>query len=155
MLILHLSMKTCNTMKKLFSILAIGLAACAAFTSCNKDDSDEITNTLTYKGTVYNIDLAGYVSEEGTFDCDIHFLEDTELSQAWAMMWAVGKIGTYQLPAAEEDFMMTKNVYLDYDISFKSGTAKAWLDGENLCLVVDGVLVDGATFKLSARSSNY
>lgn len=138
-------------MKKLFGILVIAIAVVAAFSACNKDkEGDEITNTLTLNGKSYKIDLSAAVNDN-TFDCDIHFVEDSDLANNWGMMWVTGKLGTHQLPAAEEDFMLTKNTFPNYDVAFKSGTAKAWVDG-TLCIVVDGVMEDGTKLKISVKS---
>ena len=140
-------------MKKIL-LLAIAVVAALSISSCTKDDA-HITNNLVYAGKTYKVDFQAYVNPDNTFDSDIHFLEDSDLEQAWAMMWAVGKIGTFTLPAAESDFILTKNTYPDYTIDFESGTAKSWVDNNNhVCLVVDGVLTDGKKFKLSVRSTN-
>ena len=139
-------------MKKIF-YLAIALVAALCISSCNKDETN-ITNTLTYDGKVYKVDFQAHVVD-GEFDSDIHFLEESALEEAWSMMWAMGKIGTFTLPAKEEDFILTKNTYPNYAIDFKSGTAKSWEDETNhVCLVVDGVTTDGKKLKLSVRSAN-
>ncbi len=137
---------------KRFILIATALFAVFALSSCNKDDMD-ITNTLTLGKTVYKVDFGAYVSD-GLFDSDIHFLEDSDLEEAWGMMWAVGKVGTFDLPADETDFLLTKNTYPNYGVDFKSGTAKSWIADKHLCLVVNGVLTDGKKFKLSVRSEN-
>ncbi|MCR5017289.1 MAG: hypothetical protein K6A64_00645 [Bacteroidales bacterium] len=140
-------------MKKLL-ILAIALVAALSISSCSKDNP-KITNTLTYDGKSYKVDFMAIVNPDNTFDSDIHFLEESSLEEAWSMMWAVGKLGSYTLPAQEADFMLTKNTYPDYSIDFKSGKADIWLDeGNHVCLVADGVLTDGKKFKLSVRSTN-
>ena len=139
-------------MKKYF-VLAV--TALMAFIACSKNNSD-ITNTLIYDGQTYRVDFQGVADNEGFYDSDIHFLDDSALEQAWGMMWARGKIGTYSLPVENpNDFSLTKNTYPDYDIEFKSGTAKSWLEGELVCLVVDGVLTDGKSFKLSVKTQIY
>jgi len=140
-------------MKKLL-LLAIALVAALSISSCTKDNP-KITNTLTYDGKSYKVDFMAIVNPDNTFDSDIHFLEESSLEEAWSMMWAVGKLGSYTLPAKEEDFMLTKNTFPDYSIDFKSGKADIWLDeGNHVCLVADGVLTDGKKFKLSVRSTN-
>lgn len=140
-------------MKKLLFV-ALALVAAFAICSCSKEEAD-ITNTLKYDGKTYKVDFQGYVSQDNTFDSDIHFLEESDLEQAWSMMWATGKVGSFSLPAKEEDFMLTKNTYPDYTIDFKSGTAKSWIDDDNhLCLVVDGVTTDNKKLKLSVRNMN-
>lgn len=140
-------------MKKIL-LLAIALVAALSISSCTKDDTN-ITNTLVYNGKTYKVDFQSYVGQDNSFDSDIHFLEDSDLEAAWGMMWAVGKLGSYTLPANESDFYLTKNTYPDYSIDFKSGTAKVWVDDNNhVCLVADGVLTDGKKFKLSVRSTN-
>jgi hypothetical protein len=141
-------------MRKVFGILVIAIAVVAAFSACNKDkDGDEITNTLTLNGKIHKIHLSPGLNDN-EFNCDIHFVDnESDLANSWGMMWVSGKIGTHQLPAAEEDFMLTKNTYPDYSIDFKSGTAKAWIDG-GLCIVVDGVLKDGTKLKLSVKGEN-
>ena len=139
-------------MKKIL-LLAIALVAALSISSCTKDDT-HITNTLNYDGKTYKVDFQAYVNPDNTFDSDIHFLEDSALEEAWSMMWAVGKIGTFTLPAAEADFILTKNTFPDYAIDFKSGTAKSWVDDNNkVCLVVDGVTTDNKKLKLSVRSA--
>ena len=138
-------------MKKIL-LLAFAFVAALAVFSCTKEDAD-ITNTLKYDGKTYKVDFQGYVNPDNTFDSDIHFLEDSDLEQAWSMMWAVGKVGSFTLPAKEEDFLLTKNTYPNYEIEFKSGTAKSWVDADNrLCLIVDGVTKEGKKLKLSVRS---
>ena len=135
-------------------ILILAVSALMALVACNKDEAN-ITNTLKYDGKSYKVDFQAIVNPDNTFDSDIHFLEESDLEQAWAMMWAVGKLGSYSLPAKEEDFMLTKNTFPDYSIDFKSGKADIWLDeGNHVCLVADGVLTDGKKFKLSVRSTN-
>jgi len=144
-------MKQLQIMKK---ILILAAAALMAFVACNKSEAN-ITNTLKYDGKSYKVDFQAIVNPDNTFDSDIHFLEESDLEQAWAMMWAVGKLGSYSLPAKEEDFMLTKNTFPDYSIDFKSGKADIWLDDNNyVCLVADGVLTNGKKFKLSVRSTN-
>ena len=139
-------------MKKIL-LLAIAFVAALSISSCTKDDT-HITNTLNYDGKTYKVDFQAYVNPDNTFDSDIHFLEDSALEEAWGMMWAVGKIGTFTLPAAESDFILTKNTYPDYSVDFKSGTAKSWVDDNNkVCLVVDGVTTDNKKLKLSVRSA--
>lgn len=139
-------------MKKIL-LLAIALVAALSISSCTKDDTN-ITNTLTYAGKTYKVDFQAVVMD-GALDSDIHFLEESDLEQAWSMMWATGKLGTFTLPAAESDFLLTKNTYPDYAIEFKSGTAKSWEDdAKHICLVVDGVTKDGKKLKLSVRSTN-
>lgn len=140
-------------MKK-FLLLAIACVAALSISSCTKDNP-KITNTLTYDGKTYKVDFQAFVGQDNIIDSDIHFLEDSPLEEAWGMMWVVGKIGSYTLPANEADFILTKNTYPDYAIDFKSGKADIWLDDSNhVCLVVDGVLTDGKKFKLSVRSTN-
>lgn len=135
-------------------ILLVVFAAALAICSCTKEDAT-ITNTLTYDGKTYEVDFQAVLSSEfdNGFDSDIHFLEDSDLYNAWGMMWATGKLGTFSLPANEEDFKLMKNTYPDYIIDFKSGTAKSWIDDNNhVCLVVDGVTTDNKKLKLSVRS---
>ena len=140
-------------MKKILLVAFAFVAALAIF-SCNKEDAD-ITNTLKYDGKTYKVDFEGYVNPDNSFDSDIHFLEESALEQAWSMMWATGKVGSFSLPAKEEDFLLTKNTYPNYNIDFKSGTAKSWVDDDKrLCLVVDGVTKEGKKLKLSVRCSN-
>lgn len=141
-------------MKKLLFV-ALALVAAFATCSCSKEDDTSITNTLKYDGKTYKVDFQGYVSQDNTFDSDIHFLEESDLEQAWSMMWARGKVGSFSLPAKEEDFQLTKNTYPNYNIDFKSGTAKSWVDDDKrLCLIVDGVTTDGKKLKLSVRNMN-
>ena len=139
-------------MKKLLIIVTAFFAA-LAISSCDKNNLD-ITNTLTLGKKVYKVDFGAYVDKDGRYDSDIHFLEESELEQAWGMMWAVGKVGTYSLPANEEDFILTKNTYPNYNIEFKSGTSTSWIEDKRVCLVVDGVLTDGTKFRLSVKSEN-
>ncbi|MBR5924954.1 MAG: hypothetical protein IKZ60_05770 [Bacteroidales bacterium] len=140
-------------MKKILFV-AFAFVAALAFFSCTKEDAS-ITNTLKYDGKTYKVDFMSYVNPDNTFDSDIHFLEESDLEQAWSMMWAVGKVGSFTLPAKEEDFLLTKNTYPNYEIEFKSGTAKSWVDDNNhLCLVVDGVTTDNKKLKLSVKSTN-
>ena len=138
-------------MKKIL-LIALAFVAALVIGSCTKEDAS-ITNTLKYDGKTYKVDFQGYVNQDNTYDSDIHFLEESDLEQAWSMMWAVGKVGSFSLPAKEEDFLLTKNTYPNYTIEFKSGTAKSWVDDNgHLCLVVDGVTNDGKKLKLSVRS---
>jgi hypothetical protein len=140
-------------MKK-FILVAFALVAAFVMGSCSKEETD-ITNTLKYDGKTYKVDFEGYVGQDNFFDSDIHFLEESDLEQAWSMMWARGKVGSFSLPAKEEDFQLTKNTYPNYNIDFKSGTAKSWVDDDkHLCLVVDGVTTDGKKLKLSVKSMN-
>ena len=135
--------------------LVLAVFALIAFMACSKDNKDgDITNTLVYDGQTYKVDFEGGFDENGMYNCDIHFVGESSLAQAWGMMWAVGKVGTFTLPAKEEDFQLTKNTYPDYDIKFKSGTAKSWVDDKYLCLVVDGKTEDGKSLKLSVKSQN-
>ena len=139
-------------MKKIL-LLAFAFVAALAISSCTKEDATKITNTLKYDGKTYKVDFQAHVDPSNFFDSDIHFLEESDLEQAWSMMWATGVVGSYTLPAKEEDFLLTKNTVPDYEIEFKSGTAKSWVDYENhLCLVVDGVTTNGKKLTLSVRS---
>lgn len=138
-------------MKKIL-LIALAFVAALVIGSCTKEDAS-ITNTLKYDGKTYKVDFQGYVNQDNTYDSDIHFLEESDLEQAWSMMWAVGKVGSFSLPAKEEDFLLTKNTYPNYTIEFKSGTTKSWVDDNgHLCLIVDGVTKDGKKLKLSVRS---
>lgn len=134
-------------------VLLFALAAVLAFVACSKDEP-KLDNTLFYDGKTYKVDFQAYANE-GRYDSDIHFMEESPLEQAWSMMWAVGKLGSFTLPAAEEDFLLTKNTYPNYTIEFKSGTSKAWVDEEgHVCLTVDGVTTDGKKLKLGVKSTN-
>lgn len=140
-------------MKKIL-LVAFALVTALAISSCNKEEAD-ITNTLKYDGKTYKVDFEAHVDPNNFFDSDIHFLEESDLEQAWSMMWAAGKVGSFTLPAKEEDFLLTKNTYPNYEIVFKSGTAKSWVDDNNhLCLVVDGVTTDNKKLKLNVKSTN-
>ena len=140
-------------MKKIL-LIALAFVAALVIGSCTKEDAS-ITNTLKYDGKTYKVDFQGYVNQDNTYDSDIHFLEESDLEQAWSMMWARGKVGSFSLPAKEEDFQLTKNTYPNYSIDFKSGTAKSWVDDDKrLCLIVDGVTTDGKKLKLSVKSMN-
>jgi len=139
-------------MKRIIT-LTVAVIAALLISSCAKDNP-KITNTLVYDGKTYKIDFMA-VTNGDSFDSDIHFLEESDLEQAWAMMWAVGKLGTYTLPADKENFMLTKNTYPDYEIDFKSGQAKVWRDDDGkICIFVDGKTKENKNFKLSAKSIN-
>lgn len=139
-------------MKRIIS-LTVAIIAALLLGSCVKDNP-KITNTLNYDGKTYKIDFMAVVNGD-IFDSDIHFLEESALEEAWGMMWATGKLGTYTLPAQETDFMLTKNSYPDYNIDFQSGEAKIWIDDDSkVCIYVDGKTNEGKKFKLSAKSIN-
>ena len=141
-------------MKK-FLLLAIACVAALSISSCTKDNP-KITNTITYDGKSYKVDFQAILNPDNTFDsADIHFLEECSLEEAWGMLWASGRIGSFTLPANESDFLLIKNTFPDYNVDFKSGKVDIWVDNNNkLCLVADGVLTDGKKFKLSVRSTN-
>ena len=139
-------------MKRIIS-LTVAIIAALLLGSCVKDNP-KITNTLNYDGKTYKIDFMAVVNGD-IFDSDIHFLEESALEEAWGMMWATGKLGTYTLPAQETDFMLTKNSHPDYNIDFQSGEAKIWIDDDSkVCIYVDGKTNEGKIFKLSAKSIN-
>lgn len=139
-------------MKRIIS-LTVAIIAALLLGSCVKDNP-KITNTLNYDGKTYKIDFMAVVNGD-IFDSDIHFLEESALEEAWGMMWATGKLGTYTLPAQETDFMLTKNTHPDYSIDFQSGEAKIWIDDDSkVCIYVDGKTNEGKIFKLSAKSIN-
>ena len=47
-------------MKNFFRILAVALAFSVAFSSCSKEQDDEITNTITLRGSTLTINMALY-----------------------------------------------------------------------------------------------
>ncbi len=57
-------------MKKLFRILVVALAVVTAFSSCQKDE-EEITNTLTVRGSTLKIRMALYAKYEDYYNFDL------------------------------------------------------------------------------------
>ena len=131
-------------MKKFLFALAI---AAFALVACNKDDV--ITDSLKIGKEVYEVGLSAGINEDGTFSCDIHFVDKAPILEGgWPLGVIVceGKLGSTTLPS--DEFVW------DY-YPFKSGKAKSWAKGDHLYITAEGVLENGQSFKLSAQSEEY
>ena len=139
-------------MKNFFRILAVALAFSVAFSSCSKEQDDEITNTITLRGSTLTINMALYAKYEDYYNFDLDAGGDNGI-QGYGGFEAsmVGKTTDLKGP-----FFLSFNPMIGPSIDpvIKSGTVKITEVEKGLHVVVDAVEEGGDVFKINVLAED-
>lgn len=132
-------------MKKLLLLAFAAFAVLAV--SCDKTgkQGDKIDNTFKQGDKVYSIKLSATVRDDDSFASTIEFVDEGPLYNEFVRedIGCWGYLGTYTLPSYN---------YFWWDhYEFESGTAKVSVSGDQIVMVVDGVLSTGEPFYIHAK----
>ena len=140
-------------MRKFFSILAVALAFAAVFSSCNKEEDDEITNTITVRGATLKINMALYAKYDDFYNFDLDAGGENGIHGYGGFDASlVGKTTDLRGP-----FFMSFNPMsgaASIDPVIKSGTVKITEVEKGLHIVVDAVEESGDKFKINVLAED-
>ena len=139
-------------MKNFFRILAVALAFTVAFSSCSKEQDDEITNTITLRGSTLTINMALYAKYEDYYNFDLDAGGDNGIHGYGGFEASmVGKTTDLKGP-----FFLSFNPMSGPSIDpvIKSGTVKITEVEKGLHVVVDAVEEGGDIFKINVLAED-